>query len=146
MNRKKRLEIASVVLANAREDNRNGKVIIVEGKRDFHALINLGFTGEIVQLNRGWSLDRVVTWMFENYEMPPIVLMDWDRTGGRLQRNLQLKFESLDVLIPDEPRRTLSKAIRPETLCVEDLDSLADLLLPIMHISDPEVGELHPSL
>ncbi len=146
MNRKKRFEIAAVVLADARKDNRDGKVILVEGKRDVRALKNLGFTGEIVQLNRGWPVDKVVVWMFEKYQMPPIVLMDWDRTGGRLQKSLQSKFQSLDVLIPDEPRRTLSKAIRPDTLCVEALNSLADYLLPLMQISDPEGGDLHPSL
>ncbi|MAY13157.1 MAG: hypothetical protein CMB21_05065 [Euryarchaeota archaeon] len=146
MNRKKRFEIAAVVLADARKENRDGKVILVEGKRDVRALKNLGFTGEIVQLNRGWPVDKVVVWMFEKYQMPPIVLMDWDRTGGRLQKSLQSKFQSLDVLIPDEPRRTLSKAIRPDTLCVEALNSLADYLLPLMQISDPEGGDLHPSL
>ena len=146
MNRKKRFEIAAVVLADARKENRDGKVILVEGKRDVRALENLGFTGEIVQLNRGWPVDKVVVWMFEKYQMPPIVLMDWDRTGGRLQKSLQSKFQSLDVLIPDEPRRTLSKAIRPDTLCVEALNSLADYLLPLMQISDPEGGDLHPSL
>ena len=146
MNRKKRFEIAAVVLADARKENRDGRVILVEGKRDVRALKNLGFTGEIVQLNRGWPVDKVVVWMFEKYQMPPIVLMDWDRTGGRLQKSLQSKFQSLDVLIPDEPRRTLSKAIRPDTLCVEALNSLADYLLPLMQISDPEGGDLHPSL
>ncbi|CAI8170561.1 MAG: Uncharacterised protein [Methanobacteriota archaeon] len=146
MNRKKRFEIAAVVLADARKENRDGKVVLVEGKRDVRALKNLGFTGEIVQLNRGWPVDKVVVWMFEKYQMPPIVLMDWDRTGGRLQKSIQSKFQSLDVLIPDEPRRTLSKAIRPDTLCVEALNSLADYLLPLMQISDPEGGDLHPSL
>ena len=146
MNRKKRFEIAAVVLADARKENRDGKVVLVEGKRDVRALKNLGFAGEIVQLNRGWPVDKVVVWMFEKYQMPPIVLMDWDRTGGRLQKSIQSKFQSLDVLIPDEPRRTLSKAIRPDTLCVEALNSLADYLLPLMQISDPEGGDLHPSL
>ena len=146
MNRKKRFEIAAVVLADARKENRDGKVVLVEGKRDVRALKNLGFTGEIVQLNRGWPVDKVVVWMFEKYQMPPIVLMDWDRTGGRLQKSIQSKFQSLDVLIPDEPRRTLSKAIRPDTLCAEALNSLADYLLPLMQISDPEGGDLHPSL
>jgi|TARA_B100001758_G_scaffold63599_2_gene52973 5S rRNA maturation endonuclease (ribonuclease M5) len=146
LNRKKRFEIAAVVLADARKENRDGKVVLVEGKRDVRALKNLGFTGEIVQLNRGWPVDKVVVWMFEKYQMPPIVLMDWDRTGGRLQKSIQSKFQSLDVLIPDEPRRTLSKAIRPDTLCVEALNSLADYLLPLMQISDPEGGDLHPSL
>ena len=43
MNRKKRFEIAAVVLADARKENRDGKVVLVEGKRDVRALKNLGF-------------------------------------------------------------------------------------------------------
>ena len=70
--------------------------ILVEGKRDKIALQCLGFTGQIEVLNRGWTIDRVVTSLFEIYgqrnptDSGPVisVLMDWDRTGGRLQKKL----------------------------------------------------------
>ena len=146
MNREKRFEIAAQSLAAAREENRNGSVILVEGKRDVHALKQLGFTGSIEQLNRGWSVDRFVVWIVENFTPPPIVLMDWDRTGGRLQRDIQRRMESLDVIISDELRRNLSKTIKPETLCVEDLASLTEHLLPLMDVIDYEGANVPPSL
>lgn len=146
MNRKKRFEIAAQSLAVAREENRNGSVILVEGKRDVHALRQLGFSGSIEQLNRGWPVDRFVVWIVENFDHPPIVLMDWDRTGGRLQRDIQRRMESLDVIISDELRRTLSKSIKPETLCVEDLASLTEHLLPLIDITDHGGANVPPSL
>ena len=146
MNSEKRFEIAAQSLAAAREENRNGSVILVEGKRDVHALKQLGFTGSIEQLNRGWSVDRFVVWIVENFTPPPIVLMDWDRTGGRLQRDIQRRMESLDVIISDELRRNLSKTIKPETLCVEDLASLTEHLLPLMDVIDYEGANVPPSL
>ena len=45
---------------------------------------------------------------------------------------------SLDVIVSDEPRRTLSKSMRPDTLCVEDLDAFAEEILPKMNLRDPE--------
>ena len=146
MNREKRFEIAAKSLATAREENRNGIVILVEGKRDVRALKELGFTGPIEQLNRGWSVDRFVIWVVENFVLPPIVLMDWDRTGGRLQRDIQRRMESLDVIISDDLRRTLSKSIRPETLCVETLYSLSEHLLPLIDIIDHDGANGLPSL
>ena len=146
MNREKRFEIAAQSLAAAREENRNGRVILVEGKRDVRAMKQLGFTGPIEQLNRGWPVDRFVVWIVESFNLPPIVLMDWDRTGGRLQRDIQRRMESLDVIISDELRRTLSKSIKPETLCVEDLASLAEHLLPLIDIIDHEGANVPPSL
>ena len=146
MNREKRFEIAAQSLAAAREENRNGSVILVEGKRDVRAMKQLGFTGPIEQLNRGWPVDRFVVWIVESFNLPPIVLMDWDRTGGRLQRDIQRRMESLDVIISDELRRTLSKSIKPETLCVEDLASLTEHLLPLIDIIDHEGANVPPSL
>jgi len=146
LNREKRFEIAAQSLAATREENRNGSVILVEGKRDVRAMKQLGFTGPIEQLNRGWPVDRFVVWIVENFNMPPIVLMDWDRTGGRLQRDIQRRMESLDVIISDDLRRTLSKSIKPETLCVEDLASLTEYLLPLIDIIDHEGANVPPSL
>jgi 5S rRNA maturation endonuclease (ribonuclease M5) len=50
-------------------------------------------------------------------------LMDWDRTGGRLQKRLMDSMTSLDIKPSDECRRALSKAMKPDTMCVEDLPS-----------------------
>lgn len=122
MNREERYGLANRALEESIEENARGKVILVEGKRDKAALRLLGFTGPIEQLNRGWNVDRVVVYIVEKYGSC-IVLMDWDRTGGRLQKRLMDSMTSLDVKPSDELRRALSKAMKPDTMCVEDLPS-----------------------
>ena len=146
MNREIRLELAGRALAEARVLNRNGSAILVEGKRDRMALEELRFTGDVKLLNRGWPIEKVVVDLIENYSEKPIILMDWDRTGGRLQRDISKRLESLDILIDNEPRRTLSKALRPETLCVEGLRSLSSELIPIIDLNDPEGAKKQPLL
>ena len=122
MNREQRYALAHRALEVGIEENANGKVILVEGQRDEAALRSLGFTGPIEKLNRGWTVDRVVGYIAEKYGNC-IVLMDWDRTGGRLQRRLMDSMISLDIKPSDELRRALSKAMKPDTMCVESLTS-----------------------
>ena len=122
MNREQRYDLANRALESCIEENADGVVILVEGQRDEVALRSLGFTGPIEKLNRGWPIDRVVVYIAENYGNC-IVLMDWDRTGGRLQRRLMDSMISLDIRPSDECRRALSKAMKPDTMCVEDLPS-----------------------
>lgn len=122
MNREQRYDLANRALESCIEENADGVVILVEGQRDEIALRSLGFTGPIEKLNRGWPIDRVVVYIAENYGNC-IVLMDWDRTGGRLQRRLMDSMISLDIRPSDECRRALSKAMKPDTMCVEDLPS-----------------------
>ena len=77
----------------SKEINNNGLPILVEGKRDRELLYELGFLGPIEILNRGWSLEKLAIFLIEKYPQSnknPIlsILMDWDRTGGRLQNKL----------------------------------------------------------
>ena len=122
MNREKRYALAHRAIESCIEGNAEGTVILVEGQRDELALRTLGFSGPIEKLNRGWPIDRVVVYIAEKYGSC-IVLMDWDRTGGRLQKRLMDSMGSLDIKPSDECRRALSKAMKPDTMCVEDLPS-----------------------
>ena len=144
MNRELRFEIAAKVLAEARSANRSGAAILVEGKRDRSILENLGFNGDIILLNRGWTIERVIVNLIEEHSRHPIILMDWDRTGDRLQKEITTRLQSLDIAIDLEPRRTLSRAFRPETLCVEGIRKFIIDLRPLIDVNDPEgAGELH---
>ena len=114
MNRELRFEIAAKALAEARSANRSGAAILVEGKRDRSILENLGFNGEIILLNRGWTIE------------------------------ITTRLQSLDVAIALEPRRTLSRTFRPETLCVEGIRKFIIDLRPLIDVNDPEgADELH---
>ncbi|HIL64674.1 MAG: hypothetical protein CXT71_01030 [Methanobacteriota archaeon] len=140
MNRIERFNLVARALIEARASNLEGSPVLVEGQKDVIALEALGFKGPIEILNRGWPVDRVAVWIVENYSVPTIVLMDWDRTGGRLQRKLADAFESLDYKILTDFRKTLSKAMRPETLCLEDLKAFADELLELIELIDPQAN------
>ena len=144
-NQDKRFELAGLALGEQRSRNRDMDFpILVEGKRDKIALQCLGFTGQIEVLNRGWTIDRVVTSLFEIYgqrnptDSGPVisVLMDWDRTGGRLQKKLIQLMEGLDMKVCQETRNVLMKAIKPETRVVESLKGLSGKLLPIINSYD----------
>jgi 5S rRNA maturation endonuclease (ribonuclease M5) len=138
-----RFEIAGFALGEARAKNRHGWPVIIEGKRDRYALEALDFTGPIEVLNRGWGLDRFIAYLYETYGTrdaqggPSMcLLMDWDRTGGRLQKSLTERLEAMDVKVCDALRNQLLKALKPETRVVESLKSLAVDLLPFIDMED----------
>ena len=122
MNREKRYDLALRALEASIEENYAGSVILIEGKRDETALRILGFEGPIEKLNRGWSVEKVVAYLNSNYESC-IILMDWDRTGGRLQKKIIDSMTGMEIKISDELRKVLSKAMKPDTRCVEELPS-----------------------
>ena len=144
-NAAERFAVAGMALGEARQKNRELQwPIIIEGKRDRVALQALQFVGPIEVLNRGWDLDRFITYLYEQYGTrgpdggPSIcLLMDWDRTGGRLQKSLTQRLESLDVKVCHELRNQLLKALKPETRVVESLKSLAVELMPFIAQEDP---------
>jgi len=141
-----RFEKAAKAMAQSQKRNREvlkggyGCPIIVEGKKDEEALRILGFTGPIEKINRGWDRSRLVAYFHEKYGTknavdggpPLILLMDWDRTGGRLQTALRDRLQSLDVKIDEELRIVLLKAMKPEGRTVEALAPYADLLTPLI--------------
>lgn len=122
MNREKRYDLALRALEASIEENNAGSVVLIEGKRDETALRILGFEGPIEKLNRGWSVEKVVAYLNSNYESC-IILMDWDRTGGRLQKKIIDSMTGMEIKISDELRKVLSKAMKPDTRCVEELPS-----------------------
>jgi len=144
-NAAERFAVAGLALGEARRKNREHTwPIIIEGLRDRAALETLGFSGPLEVLNRGWDLDRFITYLYEHYGTrnadggPSIcLLMDWDRTGERLQKTLTLRLESLDVKVCHVLRNQLLKALKPETRVVESLKSFSVELSPFIEQEDP---------
>jgi 5S rRNA maturation endonuclease (ribonuclease M5) len=69
------------------------------------------------------------------------LLMDWDRTGGRLQRDLSRRLESFDMLIDSQLRKWLSRFLTPETRTVEGLRGFISELKMRMQLFDPQEEE-----
>ena len=132
-----RFSNAGQAIGEARRKNRlYNWPIVVEGPRDKRALLALGFTGPVEVLNRGWTIERVVAHLYETYGTrnestggsSVCLLMDWDRTGGRLQRKLANLMQSFDMSVDQEIRTILQKNLKPETRVVESLYGMADRL------------------
>ena len=122
-------------LAKARFRNRHpvqggsGCPVIVEGRRDMETLRSLGFEGPIELVNRGWGQSRLIAHLHDSYGRknpvdggPALMLMmDWDRTGGRLQRELCRRLESMDMQIDSNLRKQLGRFLNQETSTVEGM-------------------------
>lgn len=108
--RLKRLEDAIDRLREAAEAG----TVVVEGARDRSALDWLGVGGHHVTVHRGQPIHAVVEELV-GCPAPVILLLDWDRTGGTLERRLA---EGLAGRIPidEECRRRLAGACRSHTL------------------------------
>ena len=144
-NGEERWHKAAQAMAYARQRNREaGVAVFVEGRRDRQALEAYGFNGPVEVLNRGWPVDDVLVHLVETYgrrsevDRGPsiIVLMDWDRTGGRLQSTIRRNLESLDVRFDEDLRTTLMRCLKPETRVVEGLSGLVDALAPLVEMYD----------
>ena len=88
--------------------------VVVEGSRDLAALDWLGIGGLHVTLHRGKALGVVVE---ELVQCPPpiILLVDWDRTGGRLLQRLAEGLQAR-VQVDVACRRRLAAACHSRTL------------------------------
>ncbi len=61
--------------------------VIVEGRRDAHALRKLGFSGEIITLHSGKSIYEFCEELTQKYDQV-ILLLDWDEKGDKLYSTL----------------------------------------------------------
>ena len=119
-----------------REDQATtARPILVEGPRDVAALRALGLDGPFEVVNRGWDVARRIAHLLENHGTRGVdggpalhLLMDWDRTGGRLQTTFRRRLEAFDVKVDEDVRRVLMRCLKPETRTVEGLSGLIDVL------------------
>ena len=123
----------------SKEKNRDGLPILVEGKRDKDFLLELGFSGTIEVLNRGWSLEKLATYLLEKTQAvsenkKPILslLMDWDRTGEKLQKKLVQIFSSMDEIVDETLRNELIRTLNGRTKTVEGIRFILSELQELM--------------
>ena len=145
-NRIARHEVAAKAISRAIlrnmpvDEGGSGCPILVEGIRDEEALRKLGFTGKVEKVNRGWDRARLIAYLHSTYCSertvdggPPIILlMAWDRTGGKLQTSIRDRLMALDSNVDEELRNTLLRAMKPEGRTVESLLPHAQHLVPVV--------------
>lgn len=82
----------------------DGASVVVEGARDVAALEWLGIGGRHVVVNRGQALQVVVDDLARR-AAPVVLLVDWDRTGGRVATTLAAGLRGRVPLDEDIRRR-----------------------------------------
>lgn len=106
-----------------------GAAVLVEGRKDVRALERLGVGGRHLTVHRGRSIEHRIDGIVERAQeerWPRLVLLvDWDRTGGKLMGRLRQGLEARLPLDTDCRRRV---ALASHTRCIEDVpDDLAGL-------------------
>ena len=121
-------------------DNDTGKILVlVEGRRDRQRLNELGFTTEVIYvLNQGYPIiERLDMIASANPDLERLeVFMDWDRTGGRLQRRCMKYLSSSDIPASESVRDAIVRFLTPETRMVEHI-GFWDALTDGMAMEDP---------
>ena len=132
--------LAQSILRNRPSPSSPNCPVLVEGVKDERALRILGFSGVIEKVNRGWDRSRLVAYLHDTYGTrnivdggpPLILLMDWDRTGGRLQTGFRDRLMALDVPVDEALRRVLLKVMKPEGRTIESLAPHSRTLAPMI--------------
>lgn len=108
-----RLAALEKAIDRLREEAESGTVV-VEGARDVAALDWLGIGGHHVRVHQGETLHAVIEELAA-CPAPVILLVDWDRTGGRLAATLEENLRAR-VQVDTACRRRLAVACHSRTL------------------------------
>lgn len=100
--------------------------VVVEGKRDTAALRDIGYTGVIIELNDGRSVLSTVEDLAQSLGSSGkfVIMTDWDRTGGRLAKQLKEYGESSDLYPDLTIRRNLAQIFSKDISCIEELPTV----------------------
>ena len=100
--------------------------VVVEGKKDTSALKNLGYNGLIIELNDGRSVLSTVESLAQKLGSSGkfVIMTDWDRTGGKLAKQLKEYGESSDLYPDLTIRRNLALLFSKDISCIEELPTV----------------------
>ena len=94
--------------------------VIVEGESDLRVLRELGLTGTIIKINIGQTIFNLCEEISQQYH-EVIILTDWDRKGGHINKLLQEGLKANDVKFNTDVRARLAAFCKKETKDVEGL-------------------------
>jgi 5S rRNA maturation endonuclease (ribonuclease M5) len=117
-----RLEKIDAVIAKLAEQSKNGKPMVVEGKKDADALSELGVEGKVLTVKSGGKSFLQAADEIEALGVVEVILLlDFDRRGQEgtkwLQRNLERTTTKVNVRF----WRELAALISHDIQCIESL-------------------------
>ncbi|HHT75140.1 MAG TPA: Toprim subdomain protein [Methanomassiliicoccaceae archaeon] len=102
-------------------------VILVEGRKDRHALDVLGVHGDIVQVQDARGIFGVAEELAAK-RRSAVILTDWDRKGGQLAELLRNALRSCGVPYDDSIRMKIAVLSKKEIKDVESIPAFVSLL------------------
>jgi 2,5-diamino-6-(ribosylamino)-4(3H)-pyrimidinone 5'-phosphate reductase len=117
------------ILEQLAEETAKGTPIIVEGKKDIEALKALNVEGKIISAKTGGkSLLDTISELEKTHSQKVILLLDFDRRGKELTRNLQKHLERIGIEVNLKFWRELFGLAGKELKDVEGLASYIETL------------------
>ena len=129
-----RLEAVESILERLRKENEETP-IIVDGRRDEESLRVLGFTGEIIQINRGKSIVATCEGLAGTEKV--ILLFDWDRKGAELTRAFGDALRQEGVEYDTRMRSELAILVKKD---IKDVQSLYRMLMRLRETATQPAG------
>ena len=97
---KDKVEKIQQVIAKLIEESAKNKPIVVEGKKDAQALIDLGIKGKVLTVKTGGKSFLEATTEIEKLNSPQIILLlDFDRRGKEGTKRLKCDLERLKIKV-----------------------------------------------
>ncbi|MDR0471151.1 MAG: toprim domain-containing protein [Nitrososphaerota archaeon] len=119
---KSRLEKIDDVLAKLVEQAKSGKPMVVEGKKDAHALLALGVGGKVLTVKTGGKSFLQATAEIESLGTSEVILLlDFDRRGREGTKRLQQNLERTNTKVNVQFWRDLASLVSRDVQCIEGL-------------------------
>jgi len=97
---KEKVEKIEQIIAKLAEETAKNKPIVVEGKKDAQALIDLGVKGRVLTVKTGGKSFLEATTEIEKLHSPQIILLlDFDRRGREGTKRLKCDLERLKIKV-----------------------------------------------
>ena len=126
---KNKLEKIQELITKLSEETAKGKPLVVEGKKDAKALIELGINGTILTLKTGGKSFLEATQQIEALGVREVVLLlDYDRRGKEGTKRLQQDLERAKVKTNVRWWSELHGLVGREVQCIESLPSYLQTL------------------
>ncbi|RLI17931.1 hypothetical protein DRO44_02390 [Candidatus Bathyarchaeota archaeon] len=117
------------ILENLKEESEKGTPIIVEGKKDIQALRTFDIKGKIISAKTGGKSFLDVIYEVENTKKREVILLlDFDRRGKELTKNLKEYLETTGIKLNITFWKKLSSLVGTEVKDVEGLATYMETL------------------
>lgn len=121
-HKKERIEKIQQAIVKLAEESIEGNPVVVEGKKDAQALVELGVNGKILTLKTGGKSNLETINQIEALGAREVILLlDFDRRGIESMNRLQRELEHLRVKASTKTWVDLRALVNRDVQCIESL-------------------------